>query len=216
MPVLVTGGRSFVEVHASEKQTCGRTSTGKVFCWGAQVGGADATDCFSPSVPMCTRVPLLQVGGALFTGIALGDTYRCGTRADHTAACWGFDAFGLFGNGSTTQFSSDTLVVAAGGNTYEAIAFGRNHACGMNAGALECWGQNAVGEAGGQVGVAHRTPAAIGGITFASVWASPVADRTCGIAATSRAYCWGEGFFGQLGNGTAGSTGQPVEVKLVR
>jgi alpha-tubulin suppressor-like RCC1 family protein len=37
-------------------------------------------------------------------------------------------------------------------------------------------------------------------------------NHTCGVTVSNRAYCWGNGFFGQLGNGTATDRLTPVAV----
>lgn len=36
--------------------------------------------------------------------------------------------------------------------------------------------------------------------------------HTCGKTSTAVAYCWGDGFFGQLGDGTISRTSTPVAV----
>jgi hypothetical protein len=53
-------------------------------------------------------------------------------------------------------------------------------------------------------------------VIFASIVSGPVAGLNCGLSTAGRAYCWGDGRFGQLGNGTLVSSPEPVLVKLVR
>ena len=38
-PVEVSGGPIWAELHAGEASTCGRTTDGAVFCWGAGQNG---------------------------------------------------------------------------------------------------------------------------------------------------------------------------------
>ncbi len=45
--------------------------------------------------------------------------------------------------------------------------------------------------------------------------ASGVSDFVCGTTDTGRAYCWGAGAFGQLGNNTFLSASEPVLVRLI-
>lgn len=217
-PLKVVGGLTFVKVAAAGGTSCGQDAGGAMYCWGLEVGGTDATDCQASQTdsPKCTRTPLLQVRGATLPTFDVGDIFRCGQKFDGTIWCWGMDYWGYFGNG-VAGTPSDTLVRAAGGRTYGQTAFGASHSCAVNAGTVECWGNNDYGQAGGTVGVNRLTPGPVAsGFTFASVFAGPVSSHTCGVSAAGRAYCWGYGPFGQLGNGAFVSGADPVLVKLVR
>ena len=41
---------------------------------------------------------------------------------------------------------------------------------------------------------------------------SGTGGSTCGVTLAAVAYCWGYGFYGQLGNGTTTSSSVPVKV----
>jgi alpha-tubulin suppressor-like RCC1 family protein len=217
-PLKIAGNVRFAELTGSEKISCGRDVTGAAYCWGAEVGGTDSTDCQAGQNANCTRTPLLQVGGTTFKKVGMGGVYRCGQKSDGVLWCWGYDYYGTFGNGTAFTASPDTLVRAIGGKSYTQITFGSSHICGMNGGIAECWGYNHDGEAGGTIGVDRYTPGSLsGGIIFASITSAPNASTTCGISTAGRAYCWGFGNLGELGNGTIlTSSADPVLVKLVR
>lgn len=216
-PLKVAGTVRFAEVMGSEKISCGREIAGAVYCWGAEVGGTDSTDCYFGQNE-CARAPLLQVGGTTFKGLGMGGPHRCGQNSDGVLWCWGYEFYGVFGNGTFITASPDTLVRAAGGKSYSQVAFGSEHICGLNGGSVECWGNNAVGQVGGTIGTDRYTPGPIsGGISFASVTSASNASTTCGISTAGRAYCWGYGELGELGSGTIlKSSADPVLVKLVR
>ncbi|MFL5599547.1 MAG: Ig-like domain-containing protein [Gemmatimonadaceae bacterium] len=216
-PLKVAGTVRFAEVAGAETVSCGRDLSGAAYCWGSEVGGTDATDCRAGNAN-CTRTPLLQVGGAIFSQVGMGVTYRCGQKSDGVLWCWGYGYNGAFGNGTEVTVSPDTLTRAAGGKAYNQVTVGRTHICGLNNGAVECWGSDYEGQAGGPIGVDRYSPGPIsGGINFASVTTGPNASTTCGISTAGRAYCWGLGNLGQLGNGSlATSSADPVLVKLVR
>jgi len=214
-PLKVAGNFKFVEVNASDRNSCARDATGAIYCWGFEIGGTDPTDCQGSNTdPRCTRTPLLQVAGTTFPAFGMGNVYRCGQKADGVIWCYGADYYGGFGNG-TTFASSDTLIRAAGGKSYAQVGFGRAHMCGLNSGVVECWGNSYDGQVGGAIGVDRNTPGLVsGGITFASITTGPNADLNCGISTAGRAYCWGNGRLGQLGNGVRESSAQPVLLKL--
>jgi alpha-tubulin suppressor-like RCC1 family protein len=216
-PLKVVGNFRFAQVTAAEENSCGRDLNGAAYCWGAQVGGTDGTDCQEGHNADCTRTPLLQVGGTVFQKVGMGALYRCGQKSDGVLWCWGYTSNGTFGNGTANTTSPDTLVLAAGGKSYAQIAFGRIHICGMNGGIAECWGYNQDGEAGGTVGVDRYTPGSLsGGISFSSVTSGSTASTTCGISVAGRGYCWGYGSQGQLGNGSIlSASADPLLVKLV-
>jgi alpha-tubulin suppressor-like RCC1 family protein len=217
-PLKIAGTVRFAEVVGSESTSCGRDIAGALYCWGAEIGGTDGTDCQLGQNANCTRTPLLQFAGTTFTRVGMGGVYRCGQKSDGVLWCWGADSNGTFGNGTAFLFSPDTLVRVAGGKSYSQVTFGSGHICGLNNGSVECWGLNHDGEAGGTIGTDRLTPGTIsGGISFASVTSAPRTATTCGISTAGRAYCWGFGEQGNLGNGTIRtSSADPVLVKLVR
>jgi len=215
-PLKVAGTVRFAEVMGAEKQSCGRALSGAAYCWGAEVGGTEGTDCQLGQNANCTRTPLVQVGGTIFQRVGMGGVYRCGQKSDGVLWCWGADYYGSFGNGTASPYSPDTAIRAAGGKSYSQITFGSAHMCGLNGDAVECWGQNYYGQAGGPIGSDRYNPGPInGGMNFVSVSSGSNAFTNCGISPAGRAYCWGENDLGQLGNGTLTSSADPVLVKLV-
>ena len=98
------------------------------------------------------------------------------------------------------------------------ISAGMSHACALTTtGAGYCWGDNLYGELGDGTATRSRlTPVQVGGpptpglptlsLQFTSISAGR--EHTCGVAAL--AYCWGDGLFGQLGDGTSTIQRLPV------
>src|SRR5205823_5331308 len=130
----------------------------------------------------------------------------CGVSTAGAAYCWGND-----NNGGYTL--SSTPVAVSGGLTFASISAGYEATCGVTTGgAAYCWGANNYGQLGN---AGHNfweaTPVAVsGGLTFAAVSAGY--DVTCGVTTGGAAYCWGDNYSGQLGNGTRTSSTTPVAV----
>ncbi len=64
---------------------------------------------------------------------------------------------------------------------------------------------------GESLGIPRGTPVPVpGGLSFASVSAGYVHD--CGVTTAGGAYCWGENYYGELGDGTTTNSTTPVPV----
>lgn len=194
------------------RHTCG-FSGDRPFCWGSNDSGqlGDGTNLDSA----------IPVAVALAGTIKLGhDTLTAG--ADHTcglaggvAYCWGANASGQLGNGTT---SATALPVAvSGGLAFSTVSAGDRYSCGVAASrAAYCWGSNANGQLGNGSLTDSAIPVAVAGnLAFDSVSAAD--GHACGITPVGSAWCWGANDHGQLGDGTlvASATPQPVAMGLV-
>src|SRR5204862_302262 len=107
---------------------------------------------------------------------------------------------GQLGNGTTTN--SATPAPVGGQLTYASVSAGSSHACGVttSGGASYCWGSNAFGQLGNGTTTNSPTPVVVaGGLAFATLTAG--LSHTCGITTTGgTAYCWGDNYWGELGN----------------
>jgi alpha-tubulin suppressor-like RCC1 family protein len=76
-----------------------------------------------------------------------------------------------------------------------------------------CWGFNNNGGLGDGTVTQRLTPVAVaGGLHFGSVNTSVNGRSTCGVTTGDRAYCWGNNFHGQLGDGSIDDRYVPVPV----
>src|SRR2546430_14919241 len=64
-----------------------------------------------------------------FASVSAGSDHTCGLTASGTAYCWGSDANGALGDGTT--MSSGTPVPVAGALTLTALSVGAEHTCGL-------------------------------------------------------------------------------------
>lgn len=95
------------------------------------------------------------------------------------------------------------------------LAAGNAHTCVVDgAGRAFCWGYNYEGQLG-HSGTANRSrPIAVrapAGILFTQITAGD--GHTCALARGARAYCWGDGRLGQLGDGGTADRRVPAAVK---
>ncbi len=206
-PVAVTGGLSFTSLSAGYAHTCGLTTGGMAYCWGANESGelGDTTAGSGSAVP----VPV--AGNLTFRSISAGAVFTCGVTTAGAGYCWGSNGYGVLGDGTTTDRA--TPVPVAGGLTLTTIVAGAYHTCALTtSGAAYCWGDSAYGQLGtGFTAALGLTPQVVaGGRTFKSIAVGELS--TCGVTAAGAAYCWGAGSFGDLGTGSNDQANVPTAV----
>ena len=225
-PQAVSGGLTFALLSVGGVNSCGLTTGGAAYCWGADVyGGLGAPGletCTDPySQFPCSSSPLAVAGGRTFSALSIGWTVSCARTPNGSVYCWGDNSFGALGiagdTGSlgtcTAGPCSRTPLAVAGGLAFTALAAGARHACGLTAGgAAYCWGDNEYGQLG--IGLTagpdtcdtspcSRTPRAVAGeLTFTAL--NVGLFHTCGRATDGGWYCWGANNYGQLGTGATG------------
>jgi alpha-tubulin suppressor-like RCC1 family protein len=191
---------SFRQVSAGFIHTCGVTLDNRAFCWGRNGHGQLGDGTFHDR-----RRPIAVAGGLEFREVsASGDgiyAHTCGVTTDDKAYCWGGNVNGQLGDGTFRDRRAPVAVV--GGRRFLRVSAGMAHSCGVtlvNRG--YCWGKNKNGRLGdGTSGIDRPRPVAVsGGLLFRQVSAGR--DHTCGLTTTDRAYCWGNDYFGQVGDGT--------------
>ncbi|MGO3328110.1 protein kinase domain-containing protein [Gordonia sp. (in: high G+C Gram-positive bacteria)] len=134
--------------------------------------------------------------------------------------CWGNNASGQLGDGSTGDRRtaakvgslSDVTAVAVGGyltesNTYVVTT------CAAANGSAYCWGNNHYGQVGDGSDEQRTTPVKVPGLENV-VAVTTSMGASCAVAGDdAELYCWGNGEFGQLGTGnTAKSVKAPTKV----
>jgi alpha-tubulin suppressor-like RCC1 family protein len=169
----------------------------------------------SPS-PQQTPPPSLQPSSN--TAITAGAGHSCALRADGTVWCWGGDGTGALGDGTRGDTNHLRLVpvqVVQGngqltGVTEVSSSVDALHTCALEAaGTVWCWGDDYLGQLGdGTTGDANQLrlePVQVvqGNGKLTDVKAITTGEaHTCALKADGTVWCWGDYFYGQLGDGT--------------
>src|SRR3989339_39292 len=190
-------------ISAGYYHTCGiRASDSRVLCWGdsehGKLGdGQSSTDRTSP---------YLTTDSSAYLSVSARGAHTCGIRqSDRRVLCWGYSANGRLGDGQNgvdvlnPNFTTDY-------SAYSSISARQSHTCGIrqNDSRVLCWGQGQYGRLGDGSTSVHNV-----GNPNPTTDISPYISvslgeyHTCGIRVNdSRVLCWGNGDYGQLGDGS--------------
>ena len=210
-------GKTVTNITAGNSHTCALTSDGTAACWGYNDHGQ-----LGDGTRKRSYTPVAITGGALtgktVTNITAGTYHTCAVLSDGTAACWGFNAAGQLGNG-TSDDSTTPVAVTGGtltGKTVSNITAGAYITCAVTSdGTAACWGQNNYGQLGNGTTNDSTTPVAVtgGALTGKTVTnITPGDSHTCALLSDDTATCWGNNYLGQLGDGTTTSSTTPIFV----
>lgn len=202
-PVEVSGGLTWRSISYGSGLVCGITDTGSAYCWGennaGQLGDGTTTG---------RTVPTPVAGGHVFVSIKTGAEAACGRTNLGEELCWG-------NIDDLHRYNVPTPVPNATGlSDLTPLYWGIT--CGRDASSTAyCWGRNTgMGTLGtGPVsgwGLADPTPVA-GGQKWSSI-ASGLTPHGCGVSSSGEAWCWGNNYSGELGDGTTTTTDTPVKV----
>ena len=212
-PVDVVGLASgALAIAAGGLHTCALTSGGAVKCWGwndsGQLGdGTSGTNRLTP-------VDVVGLASGV-VAIATGGLHTCALTSGGAVKCWGTNDSGQLGDGTSGTNRLTPVNVVGLANGIVAIAAGAVHTCALTSGgALKCWGDDGWGQLGdGATWTIRLTPVDVMGLA-SSILASVAGNgHTCALTASGAMKCWGHNGYGQIGDGTHGTTRlMPVDV----
>ncbi|MDA3033791.1 MAG: hypothetical protein O3A28_02035, partial [Actinomycetota bacterium] len=193
----------------------------RIFSYG--VGGvllvlasiAAAAMVISPASPIVADMNETAVGSdnlSAQASITAGRNHTCALLATGAVKCWGHNASGQLGDGTTTDRLTPTAATGlASGVT--AITTGRNHTCALLAtGAVACWGYNPDGRLGDGSTTDRHTPTAVTGLPSDVTAITAGTEHTCALLGTGAVTCWGNNASGQLGDNTTTDRHTPTAV----
>jgi alpha-tubulin suppressor-like RCC1 family protein len=213
VPVPVAGVTDAVEISARGLYfACARRATGAVVCWGSALDGelGDGAAIAPPGAVIPTQpIPVTVVGLADAAEIATGSAHACARRVDGSVVCWGANDAAQLGDGTMTARS--TAMPVAGLTDVVELSAGTNITCARRAGGeVSCWGNVVSIAPPGVYPNPSTVPLVVGGLTNAqSISAS---DQICAVRTDESVVCWGDNFFGQLGDLTTMNATTPVAV----
>jgi alpha-tubulin suppressor-like RCC1 family protein len=211
-PVSVKGlAGSATAVGVAPNFACALLEGGTVQCWGDNTGGKLGSG--STNTP--AYVPEYVQGLEGVVSLAVSNTHVCAVLGDGTVQCWGSNAWGQLGVGSTTPSSSSvplevigiseaTQVTAASGPYSGTCAL-------LKGGTVKCWGYNVSGQFGSAAIGTVSVPVTIQGLVDV-IEVSLGQTQVCAVSSDGDVHCAGSNAKGQLGDGSNVSSAIPVKV----
>ena len=197
----VTGGIKFSLIGAGGQSTCGSGPSG-VFCWGALANSAAS--------------PTLVSGYNFSVNLAVGALHACIIDGSGAGAvdCWGNNQYGQLSLDPATLLNAIFVAQSTFGPSRRVVTQQSFTCAEQTNGTVQCAGENTWGQLGyGQTG----TPATPGqpqivggGQQLHGVSTGPV--HACALDASNSAWCWGNGFNGQVGSGSSAVFASPQAV----
>lgn len=221
-PVDVTALAQVSRIALSYNHSCALGATGQVSCWGSnskgELGVAGIANSNVPrpltALPASTAIALGGVASALAvdggSSISAGG-FSCALTQARTAYCWGSNSHGQLGH---ADVGGPTPQPVPGLTDLVEIVAGGAHACARSAaGAVYCWGANAKGQLGDGSLNSRAAPAPVAGLGAGVVALAAGLEHSCAWLGAGEIRCWGENYYGQLGDGSA--TGRRVPTPVV-
>ena len=223
----VLAGKTIKQISVGDWNTCAIASDDRVYCWGYGISFGDlGNGTFSQSnVPVAVSTSGVLAGKKI-KQVSVGFENVCVVDSGGKAYCWGNGTHGTLGNGLTAISNVPVAVSTSGvlaGKTIKQITASDFHTCAIASdGEAYCWGGNTDGQLGNNSTNQSNVPVTVlppqGAIPLLGGQFKQISaeggNRTCAIAYGDRAYCWGEGRYGGLGNNSTTNSRRPVAVSM--
>jgi alpha-tubulin suppressor-like RCC1 family protein len=223
LPTVALGSGLTARAVSAGGPACVALKTNRVKCWGSnsigQLGLGDTNPRGDVPNEMGDNLRLVDLGSRATKALSRGGSHSCALMNNDQIKCWGDNAYGQLGVGSTTdrgdganEMGDNLPNVTLGTNrTAKTIVAGGYHACTLlSSNQVKCWGRNTAGQLGlgdtehrgddaGELGDALPAVGLGSGKTGKAIAAG--GSHTCALLNDNQVKCWGDNAFGQLGLG---------------
>jgi alpha-tubulin suppressor-like RCC1 family protein len=182
-----------------------------VYCWGSNWQGRLGDGTYIDR-RVATQATGMAAGVAKVTA---GKGHTCVLKSNGQVWCWGRNWSGQVGDGTTTERTSGVQITwpTQPAPLITDIVCGEEFTCVITAaGGAWCFGENGYGQLGDDTITDHGTPAPVTGMETGIADVEAGAQHTCLIKTDGSLWCWGNNYYGRVGDGTATERHLPVAV----
>jgi alpha-tubulin suppressor-like RCC1 family protein len=225
-PVDLGTGHTATKVSTGYYHTCVVLDDGRVKCWGrnnyGQLGYGSTATLGDGASEMGDNLGYVDLGTSkTAVDIELQGYSSCALLNDATVKCWGYNAYGNLGVGSTANLGDassemgDVLITVdlGAGRTATNIYSGINQTCAkLDNGDVKCWGRNNTAQLGqGHTFDIGKSALSLGD-NLAAINLSSTASittiqsnehTTCAVLSDNKLKCFGADYYGSRGTGSS-------------
>lgn len=193
--VDVVGLSSGVVSVSAGGHTCAITELGGLKCWGSNTSGELGNP--DPDYTPFSTEPIDVVGlSSGVVAVSVGGSATCAITDAGALLCWGYNAWGQLGDGSTVERDVPTPVVGLSSGVLGVSTSGGSTCAILSGGALKCWGNNEAGQLGDGSTQDSAVPVDVVGLSSGVVSVSVGGGSACAVTNTGALECWGTGMLG--------------------
>lgn len=237
-PTAIDSAKTWAKVKVGMTHACALKKDGSLYCWGSNDRGQLALPVAAGNVNRSTPQRIGVEND--WVDVAVGDGFTCATKTDDTVRCWGSNGSGQLAQAPAGHLLPTPI--GAAGEFAQVTAGPNNLCAVRKNGTLACWGGAGAMPTAGvasqtplTIGTATDWKTAKPGWTGACAtktndalhcWATGASPSATGLTVTaydvgyfhqcavaaSALYCWGDGIFGKLGNGSNAALASPTKV----
>ena len=223
VPVDLGTEEEVLKIEGGFYHYCALFKSGKMKCWGynyyGQLGLEDKLSRGSLTGEMGEDLPFVNLGDGKVKDMSLGSYSTCALFEEGIVKCWGDNYYGQLGLENSLEVGSQANSM---GESLRAIDFGKNagpvkslsagssHFCALfESGKVKCWGAGDRGQLGlGNGNYYGNTSGTMGdNLPYVDLGDEKIKSlhsgsfHNCVFFESGSIKCWGEGYYGQLGNG---------------
>lgn len=213
-------------VSVGDDHTCIATNAGEVYCWGQNVGGMLGDGTFENRT-----TPTRVLGLTDIVEVSISGGKSCALDTSGAVWCWGFingqltpeipQRASMLPPATTLSVTWSSICVTSDGRVYcwtpagptllteiegvigaVRVSGGLQQGCALTTSAdVWCWGANGDGQLGRGFQSRPQPAARVPGLPSSIVKVSTSTGHVCALSAVGDIYCWGNNWFGSVGNG---------------